>query len=355
MAIERMASEAYVDGKVGEKYTRPQGGIPATDMSGDVRASLAKADTALQQQDISGKADQSTTYTKLEVDSIVQALKSGSRVVVQSLPQTGEAMKIYMVAKQDGQAGDVYDEYIWTEAGAWERIGSTSVDLSEYAKKSEVPTKVSDLTNDSGYLTEHQDISGKASLADVASVRADLPYRLVEPGKWEFSGSGYDPNSHVYLIQEIGPIDPGDPYTYELYIDGSYVEDASEQTDIPAMEVVFAGADITATRASLPGHLCDRAGNRVVVTGDTTLTLPAANPGYLRDFLVRLEISGSTVPTITFSAPTGETLTYETDGDEFPVPDEAGDWLYAFTENCVAHKFAVSLKKVNTVAQQGGS
>lgn len=38
-------------------------------------------------------------------------------------------------------------------------------DLSEYAKKSElpsVPTKVSAFTNDAGYLTAHQDISGKA-------------------------------------------------------------------------------------------------------------------------------------------------------------------------------------------------
>ena len=59
------------------------------------------------------------------------------------------------------------------------------------------------------------------------------------------------------------------------------------------------------------------------------------------------------VPTITFAAPPGETIVYETDGDEFPVPDEAGTWSYSFTENCVAHKFAVSLKKVNTVAQGG--
>lgn len=102
------------------------------------------------------------------------------------------------------------------------------------------------------------------------------------------------------------------------------------------------------------GTLLDRAGNRVVVSGDTTLTLPAlVDAGKARDFLVRLEISGSTVPTITFAAPTGETIVYETDGDEFPVPDEAGDWLYSFTESCVAHTFAVALKKVNEVAQGG--
>jgi hypothetical protein len=129
-----------------------------------------------------------------------------------------------------------------------------------------------------------------------------------------------------------------------------------------AISILNAGPQtLVAVPADLPydmvtpvnGQLLDRAGNRVVVTGDTTLTLPAAVLGYIRDFLVRLEISGSTVPTITFAAPTGETIVYETDGDEFPVPDEAGDWLYSFTESCVAHKFAVSLKKVNVVTQGG--
>jgi hypothetical protein len=190
--------------------------------------------------------------------------------------------------------------------------------------------------------------SAETALAQKADA-TDLPYALVTPGKWEFSGvpSGvtvvdlsFDTNIGWLLSLSS---DPGLP----LAADGTADD----------LIVSFQGG-ITATRASLPGHLCDRAGNRVEVSGDTTLTLPAAVPGYLRDFLVRLEISGSTVPTITFAAPTGETITYETDGDEFPVPDEVGNWVYSFTENCVAHKFAVSLKKVNEVAApqaQGGS
>jgi hypothetical protein len=40
-------------------------------------------------------------------------------------------------------------------------LGGEEVDLSGYAQKSELPTKVSQLQNDAGYLTEHQDISGK--------------------------------------------------------------------------------------------------------------------------------------------------------------------------------------------------
>lgn len=53
-------------------YQKPQSGIPKTDLSSDVQASLNKADTAIQEhQDISGKADKSETYTKSEVDAKV--------------------------------------------------------------------------------------------------------------------------------------------------------------------------------------------------------------------------------------------------------------------------------------------
>ena len=67
--------------------------------------------------------------------------------------------------------------------------GGGEVDLSSYALKAEIPTKTSDLVNDSnyltnipseyitetelngkGYLTEHQDISNKANISDLATV-----------------------------------------------------------------------------------------------------------------------------------------------------------------------------------------
>ena len=46
-------------------------------------------------------------------------------------------------------------------------IGDIFTELAKKANKSDVPTKVSQLENDSGYLTEHQDISGKADKKDV--------------------------------------------------------------------------------------------------------------------------------------------------------------------------------------------
>ena len=45
-----------------------------------------------------------------------------------------------------------------------------------FEDKPTIPTKVSDLTNDSGFLTTHQDISGKANSADLATVATSGSY-----------------------------------------------------------------------------------------------------------------------------------------------------------------------------------
>lgn len=50
----------------------------------------------------------------------------------------------------------------------------TDSKLSEKANTSAIPTKVSQLTNDSGYLTEHQDISNLATKADVENVKINV-------------------------------------------------------------------------------------------------------------------------------------------------------------------------------------
>lgn len=42
--------------------------------------------------------------------------------------------------------------------------------LADYAKKTELPTKTSQLTNDSGFLTQHQDLSAYAKKTDIPSV-----------------------------------------------------------------------------------------------------------------------------------------------------------------------------------------
>ena len=61
----------------------------------------------------------------------------------------------------------------WTASDKAEVVAETAsaIDLTSYAKKTELPTKTSQLKNDSGFLTRHQDISGKQ---DKSTLEADV-------------------------------------------------------------------------------------------------------------------------------------------------------------------------------------
>ena len=114
-----------------------------------------------------------------------------------------EENTIYFVPTQE-EENNLYTEYIYVD-GEWEKLGGAALDLSNYATKAELPTNVSDLTNDAGYLTQHQDISGKANSADLATVATsgsydDLSNKPVIP-----SLSGYA--TETYVTNAIGNID----------------------------------------------------------------------------------------------------------------------------------------------------
>ncbi len=67
------------------------------------------------------------------------------REIVNSLPATGDEHVIYMVPKT-GSGNDNYDEYMWIN-GAYEYIGSTAVDLTDYYNKTQVDTALSGKAN----------------------------------------------------------------------------------------------------------------------------------------------------------------------------------------------------------------
>lgn len=81
--------------------------------------------------------------------------------VVATLPATSEGKKgtIYLVAHSGSTNQNSYDEYIFlpaegSTAARYEKIGTTDIDLTPYAKKTEIPKKVSQLTNDSDFETK---------------------------------------------------------------------------------------------------------------------------------------------------------------------------------------------------------
>lgn len=89
-----------------------------------------------------------------EIASAVSGVTQIDYSVVESLPSTGKKGIIYLVANS-GSNNNIYDEYIYINS-KFEKLGSREMDLSAYAKKTDIPTKVSSLTNDSGYQTAAQ-------------------------------------------------------------------------------------------------------------------------------------------------------------------------------------------------------
>lgn len=109
------------------------------------------------------------TYTKTEVNDLINGITSMNVVVVQTLPTSGiSATTIYLVPKSTSQTNNAYDEYLYVN-NKWEKIGDTTIDLSNYALKSEIPTVTNDLTDtlkahyDSAY--EHSQLAHAPSNA----------------------------------------------------------------------------------------------------------------------------------------------------------------------------------------------
>ena len=96
-----------------------------------------------------------------KIASAVGKITSFEYKIVDSLPATSEGKKgvIYLVAHSGSTNQNSYDEYIFlpadgSTAARYEKIGTTDIDLTPYAKKTEIPTKVSQLTNDSDFETK---------------------------------------------------------------------------------------------------------------------------------------------------------------------------------------------------------
>lgn len=71
--------------------------------------------------------------------------------MVTELPTTGDTNYIYLISNSSNENNE-YTEYMYISDN-WEIIGSTGVDLTNYALKTDIPTAISSLTNDSGYIT----------------------------------------------------------------------------------------------------------------------------------------------------------------------------------------------------------
>ena len=90
---------------------------------------------------VSDLSNDSGFQTAANVTSAINSAISGitgiSFEIVQTLPSTGTAGKIYLVANS-GSGTNAYDEYIYYN-NAWEKLGTTDVDLTGYFNSTNLP------------------------------------------------------------------------------------------------------------------------------------------------------------------------------------------------------------------------
>ena len=132
--------------------------------------------------DIAGKADKSDTYTKSEVDlKIDEAISGGGDLqnyytkseVDTALGNKANSADLANVATS-GDYNDLSNKPTIPNAqiqSDWNQDDSTQLDFIKNKPTIPViPTNVSEFTNDAGYLTQHQDISGKQDVLIFATV-----------------------------------------------------------------------------------------------------------------------------------------------------------------------------------------
>lgn len=114
--------------------------------------------------DIKKKADNEHSHSDLAtisyVDGLVNAINKFNVEVVTALPNTGEQYKIYFL-KDNDDTNNLCHEYMWIN-NAWEKIGDTEIDLSNYYTETETDTAIANaiaevvgsITNLNGYTAK---------------------------------------------------------------------------------------------------------------------------------------------------------------------------------------------------------
>ena len=113
----------------------------------------------------------SETYTQSEVNALISAITTIRIEAVDELPVTGQSNIIYLVPSTDPQTQNIKDEYIWVN-NAWEKIGSTEIDLSNYVTTTQLNTALADYTTTANLTTL---LAGKQNTIDSThKLNADL-------------------------------------------------------------------------------------------------------------------------------------------------------------------------------------
>ena len=139
---------------------------------------------------------------------------SGKSIAKNSLPldrtEFAEEFNQLVEAVQDLQQGGgggtiIYDSPVKSVNGKTGDVELSATDVGALPNTTNIPTKTSDLTNDSGYLTQHQDLSGYAKTSDIPTKMSQLDCDIDLPTKNDLGNTILE-DSTSFEEPEIDPV-----------------------------------------------------------------------------------------------------------------------------------------------------
>lgn len=150
------------------KYDKPQGGITKTDLTSSVQDSLDLADSALQPEDIASEL--SNSNQPVSASAVYNAIVDEEEVISAALNDLNSRIENMVVEETDPTVPswakqETKPSYTASEVGAVptsrtingkslsSNITLTAADVNALPASTTIPSKLSDLTNDAGYIT----------------------------------------------------------------------------------------------------------------------------------------------------------------------------------------------------------
>lgn len=270
----------------------------------------------------------SETYTRSEINTLVNNAASGGFIKVNTLPTTDINTKaIYLVPYTGSKAKNLYEEYIYIDSD-WEMIGTTKLDLSNYVTTSDLNTALNDYVTSTALNTALADY---VETTDLNALIADY-YTKTETDNLlddKLDADKVGVANGVASLDSTGKV----PTSQLPESSGSGVSDFNDLTNRPQKEITSIESIVDPVPLqpthSLTGSVgFTPCGTIIAFYGDTAPTHYLACDGS--------EYNKSDYPELwTHLSSLTDTTPYVVDGDntKFKVPDLRGEFLRGIGTN----------------------
>ena len=192
-------------------YVVPEGGIPLTDLAEGVQQSLGKADTALQSSDIANSLSESDD-SPVSASAVYNAIVDEEEVISAALNDLNSRIENMVVEETDPTVPSwakqaTKPSYTASEVGAVptsrtvngkslsSNITLTASDVNALPASTVIPSKLSDLTNDAGFITS-SDLADEVSQED-KPVTANAVYEYITEDEKVIASALNDLNERI--------------------------------------------------------------------------------------------------------------------------------------------------------------